>query len=42
MVANNIPESDVVLAKHVGARGGDLRILLEDKTGWMCRKGEMT
>jgi predicted PhzF superfamily epimerase YddE/YHI9 len=27
MVANNISESDVVIAKQVSARGGDLRIL---------------
>ena len=29
MVANNIPESEAILAKQVSARGGDLRILLD-------------
>jgi hypothetical protein len=29
MVANNISESNVILAKQVSPRGGDLRILLD-------------
>jgi diaminopimelate epimerase len=33
MAANNIPESKVICAKQVSARGGDLRILLDGKEG---------
>jgi predicted PhzF superfamily epimerase YddE/YHI9 len=29
VIANKIPESEVILAKQVSARGGDLRILLD-------------
>ncbi len=33
MVANKLPESDVILAKQVSARGGDLRIVLDGREG---------
>jgi hypothetical protein len=33
MVANNIPESEAILAKQVSSRGGDLRILLDGREG---------
>ena len=33
VVANNIPESDVIIAKQVSARGGELRILLDTSKG---------
>jgi len=33
MVANNIPESEVIVAKQVSARGGDLRIVLDGREG---------
>ena len=31
MVANNIPECEVIVAKQVSARGGDLRIRLDGR-----------
>ena len=33
MVTNNIPESEVVLARQVSARGGDIRIALDGREG---------
>jgi predicted PhzF superfamily epimerase YddE/YHI9 len=33
MAAKNIPESEVILAKQVSARGGDLRIVLDGREG---------
>jgi predicted PhzF superfamily epimerase YddE/YHI9 len=33
MVTNNIPESEVILAEQVSARGGDLRIVLDGREG---------
>jgi predicted PhzF superfamily epimerase YddE/YHI9 len=33
MVAKNIPESDVIVAKQISARGGDLRIVLDGREG---------
>lgn len=33
MAANNIPESEVIVAKQVSARGGDLRIELDGREG---------
>ena len=33
MVTKNIPESDVIVAKQVSARGGDVRIVLDRKEG---------
>ncbi|KAN0113814.1 hypothetical protein V8E52_007286 [Russula decolorans] len=33
MVANNIPESEVIVAKQVSGRGGDLRIVVDGREG---------
>ena len=33
MVAKNIPESEVILANQVSARGGDVRIVLDGREG---------
>lgn len=33
MAANNIPESEVILAKQVSARGGELRIEMDVRSG---------
>ena len=38
-VANNISESDVIVAKQVSARGGDVRIVLDGREGRMKLAG---
>lgn len=41
MVANNIPESEVIVANQVSARGGELRILLDAREGRIKLAGQV-